>query len=363
VSAALGVVRWTNDLKNLYRVGLIMNTLTAGFAIGYTILRLLKFPSTPWRTSLDHSRRLIVNWLMFIVLLIGLPVACTILPLILGRSGQFNNSYRDWNNACLDGQYTAMLHIRYISVIGSPYSINIYARDSLGVYHYLGLLPSSPSFLENVDFSTPNSILYPTTNQITSDAAAGQHMFSLFPNSSDSALIASLRLNVSETGDQSILATCVNPTSQNSNPPACVNGFLTSGTGGSANNRTNPLLATATGRTKTFEIMYDIISEGSTLENSTFLTGYTGSWPSSETVFMSSSGETSDEAPYGVLEEYNSDGDILAAEGVQVISAPWPGCDGLKVCGTTGLNALIAAGWIWENLGQWKWYSPEDCLL
>ena len=53
--------------------------------------------------------------------------------------------------------------------------------------------------------NTPNFILYPTTNPITSAVAAGQRMFSITGNmSTSSELIASLELNTTNTGTQSI---------------------------------------------------------------------------------------------------------------------------------------------------------------
>ena len=68
-----------------------------------------------------------------------------------------------------------------------------------------------------------------------------------------------------------------------------------------------------------------------------------------------------EQPPKGVLEEFDDNGTPLGTA-VQVVNSPWPGCDGLRVCGTTGVNALIAAGWIWEDLFlQWEWYSVNQC--
>jgi hypothetical protein len=358
-SAGLGVSRWSSKVKNMFKFGLVLTTLAAGYSIGYFILNQLKFSSSPWRTSLDHTRRLIVNWIMFIIFLVGFPVASMVIPLILGRSGQFNPSYQAWKNACSDSRFTSMLHIKYVSAIGYSYSMNIYARDAAGTYHYLGLLPSSGPTDNNVKISTPNFILFPTTNPITPDVAAGQHMFSLaYTNSTPSTFISTLALNATENGGQSIQANC---TTSTNHIKTCVNGFLTSAEQIlSGDVGPNPLLHTVGNKTKTLEIMYDIIpSTMNSTSNSTFLRGFTGSWPNASSSFMTGN-VAAQVGPSGVLQAYNSDGTLMG-EGVQIVNSPWPGCNGLKVCGTTGLNAMIVSGWIWENLDKWMWYSYDEC--
>ena len=357
-SAGLGVSRWSNQLKSLYRFGLALNTLSAGFSIGYFILSRLKFPSSPWQTSIDHPRRLIVNWIMFTIFIVGFPVACTVIPFILGRSGKFNSQYQNWNTACSDSRFNSMLHIKYIATIGYSYSINIYARDLGGKYHYLGLLPSSAPTDNNVNISTPNFILFPTTNPITPDAAAGQRMLHL--TNGTTQLISSLRLNATKNGGQSIEAKCTTSPNQPNNLTSCVNGFLTSSEQIlKGDEGPNPLLRTVGSQTKTLEIMFDINPLKTDSTNATFLRGFTGSWPNASTSFMTGN-VAAQVGPAGVLEEFNSDG-VSVGEGVQVVNSPWPGCDGLKVCGTSGLNAMIVSGWIWENLDKWMWYSSGEC--
>ena len=363
------MTRWSSSLKGLFRFGLVVITLSTGFSIGYFILHLTKFPSSPWRTSLDHTRRLVVNWIMFIIFIVGVPVTFTVIPLVLGPSGRYNPQYQAWNNACMDSQFTAMIQIKYSSPIGYAYSMTMYARDTNGTYHYLGLLPSSSPGIGNVKLTTPNFITYPTTNPITPAVAAGQRMFSLMGNTSISTeLIASLEMNATSTGGQSIQARCTNGTNQSSNLTLCINGFLTSSaqilTG---DDGSNPLLSSGN-RSKTLEIMYDTVTAGTSSSNSTFLRGFNGSWPSESTHFMTSVGgftqapgaSAVDQPPAGVLEEFNSVG-LSVGTGVQVVNSPWPGCNGLRVCGTDGINALIAAGWIWEQLFQWEWYSVDQC--
>ena len=357
-SAGLGVSRWSNQLKSLYRFGLVLNTLSAGFSIGYFILSQLGFPSSPWHTSIDHTRRLIVNWIMFTIFLVGFPIVCTVIPFILGRSGKFNSEYQNWNNACSDSRFNSMIHIKYIATIGYSYSMNIYARDAGGEYHYLGLLPSSAPADNNVKISPPSFILFPTTNPITPDAAAGQRMFSL--DNGTTQFISSLQLNATENGGQSIEALCTTSPDQPNNLTSCVNGFLTSSEQTfKGDEGPNPLLRAAGNQTKTLEIMYDIIPLKTTSTNSTLLRGLTGSWPNASTSFMTGN-VAAQVGPAGVLEEFNSDG-VSMGEGVQVVNSPWPGCNGLKVCGTSGLNAMIVSGWIWENLDKWMWYSNEEC--
>jgi hypothetical protein len=282
--------------------------------------------------------------------------------MLLGRTGKFNPETQAWNSACSDPKFTAMLAISYLSVIGNPYKITIYARDPTGNYHYLGLLPSSDPIVPNVKFTTPSGILNPTTSHLNSDIAAGQQMFSVNPGSDQLQLITSFEMNFTEvTGGQSLSAQCVEANNTASNITDCVNGMLNSGNA----TATNPLLKATDGTNRTLEIQYDIAIEDSPIENSTFLVGYAGTWPSEDTNFLEAllSGVGVDGPPYGQMAEINSEGIKVNAEGVQVISSPWPGCGGLKVCGTSGLNALAAAGWIWENLEKWEWYNAEDCAL
>lgn len=303
---------------------------------------------------------------MFIVFLVGLPVACTVVPFILGRSGQFNVSYQAWNNACSDSRFTAKLHLKYIATIGNSYSMTMYARDTQGNYHYLGLLPTNNPGGDQVTLSTPNFILFPTTNPITPDAAAGQRMFTITTNDYTptlSQLVATLSLNASDSDNQYITAKCLNSTNPTGELTTCLNGELVAGTGiitGPVG--ANPFLRGNSNRTKTFEVTYDILPAETDQTNTTYLRGYLDSWPSDTATFMPG-GIASQDPPSGQLELSDSEGVILDKDGVQVISAPWPGCDGLMVCSTQGINGMIAAGWIWEHLDQWMWYSQEDCLI
>lgn len=366
-TAALGVTRWSNSLKGLFRFGLVIATLSTGFSIGYLILHLLKFPASPWRTSLDHTRRLIINWIMFIVFMIGVPVALTVVPFVVGPTGRYNSQYQAWNSACMDPRFTSMIQIKYSAPIGYVYSMTMYARDVAGTYHYLGLLPSSEPGTFNLKMNTPNFILYPTTNPITSAVAAGQRMFSITGNvSTSSELIASLELNATNTGTQSIQALCTNGTDQSANLIPCLDGFLASSTQSLAGNvSSNTFLSSANG-TKLLEIMYDTITTGNSSSNSTTLSGFNGTWPDEYLsvgggFVQGGSSNPPEQPPKGVLEEFNANGMPLGTA-VQVVNSPWPGCDGLRVCGTTGVNALIAAGWIWEDLFlQWEWYSVNQC--
>ena len=296
---------------------------------------------------------------MFLFFLVGLPVASTVVPFVLGRSGQFNSQYQAWNNACSDNKFNSMVQIQYISAIGNSYSMNIYAKDATGNFHYLGLLPSSGPINNNALISTPNFILFPTTNPITPGAAAGQRMFDLVNTTTQ--LITNLLLNAAENGGQYFQANCTNVSHQQNNYTTCVNGFLTSGEQVLKNfdDGSNPLLHTVGNKTKTLEIMYDIIPNEATFTNSTSLRGFSGSWPNSTTTFMTGN-VAAQVGPGGVLQEYNSNG-VLLGDGVQVVNSPWPACNGLKVCGTSGLNAMIVSGWIWENLDKWMWYSSEEC--
>lgn len=361
-TAALGVTRWSNSNKGLFRFGLVAVTLSTGFSIGYLILYLLKFPSSPWRTSFDHTRRLIVNWIMFIVFMIGVPVTLTVVPFVLGPTGRYNSQYQAWNSACMDPRFTSMIQIKYSAPIGYAYSMTIYARDDAGTYHYLGLLPSSIPGTVNVQMTTPNFILYPTTNPITPSVAAAQRMFSITGNlTNPPELIASFELNATTTGAQSIQAQCTNGTDQSASLIPCLDGFLVS----SANVSSNPILSSGN-RTKILEAMYDTITTGNSSSNATTLTGFNGTWPNEYLTIgggfvQGGSSDPPEQPPEGVLEESNANG-VSLGTAVQVVNSPWPGCDGLRVCGTTGVNALIAAGWIWEELFlQWEWYSVDQC--
>ena len=338
---------------------MILNVLAAGFSIGYLILRFLGFASMPWNADPENLRRFFLNWALFFILLVLLPAGCPLIPMLLGRMGQFNPETQAWNTACMDPEFTVMFTISYLSIIGNPYTINIYARDQGGHYYYLGLLPSTDPLSPNIKFTTPHGILYPTTTQINSDVAAGQQLFAINPGNSPLQLITSFEMNATKTETQSISAKCVIPSDQNSNITQCVNGMLIT----EHSKTVNPLLKSVSGPNRTLAIQYDIIPDGLRSGNFTFLTGYAGTWPSSAASFMSASGIPADIAPYGHLVEVNSKGVKVNGEGVKVISSPWPGCGGLKVCGTSGLNALIVAGWIWENLEQWMWYSQQDCLF
>jgi hypothetical protein len=362
-SAALGVTRWSNNIKNAFRFGLVVLTLSAGFALGYAIMRYLEFTRSPWNGNLDQPRKFTVNWMMFLIFIIGLPVASTLVPFILGHSGQFNSEYQAWNNACMDSKYTSMFHIRYISTIGSAYSMTVYARDVNGTYHYLGLLPTSDPNNNNVILTTPNFVLYPTTNPIVPDTAAGRRMFSVATNETDplsSQLIASLEIDTSDD-NHSIVGKCITSTEQPANLTTCVDGFLRAHQIVNNTIVQNPSIRVIGNRTKTLEIMYDVTPIDNNTSNSTFLDGYVGSWPSDQTSFMT--GDTADDnGPNEVMVESDSEGYILASDGVTVVSSPWPACDGLKVCATSGVAGMIASGWIWENLDQWMWYSTDQCM-
>jgi hypothetical protein len=236
----------------------------------------------------------------------------------------------------------------------------MYARDTAGDYHYLGLLPSSGPAANNVKVSPPTFIVFPPTSPLTPASAAGQQMFTLLHNVTTPQYTATITLNVTGTDGQSIQANCTTSQSQLNNQTICVNGFLTSSAQALSNfgNGPNPILHSGN-RTKTLEIMYDIEPLNSESSNSTFLRGFSGSWPSETTSFMT--GDVAVQvAPSGVLEEFNSVG-VSMGDGVEVVNSPWPGCDGLKVCGTSGLNAMIVSGWIWENLDQWMWYDKDIC--
>ena len=147
---------------------------------------------------------------------------------------------------------------------------------------------------------------------------------------------------------------------QLNNQTVCVNGFLTSSAQALSNfgNGPNPILQSGN-RTKTLEIMYDIDPLNSESTNSTLLRGFSGSWPNEMTSFMTGN-VSAQVAPSGILEQFNSVG-VSMGVGVEVVNSPWPGCNGLKVCGTTGLNAMIVSGWIWENLDHWMWYDKDVC--
>lgn len=335
-----------------------VSTVGVGFSLGYILVKSLGFSLSPWRGSLDHPRPFIANWLLFLIFLIGLPVGCTLVPFILGKSGDFNPAHQAWNSACMDPKYTTMLHIKYLATIGNPYSMNIYSRLEPGDYFYLGLLPTTPPNNANVILSTPNFILNPTTDPIVPSMVAGQEMFSL-TNTSVKTLIATIELSTGQNGSHSILGKCVPSGSHTNNFTTCVNGFLNSGPGESNDSVVaNPFLRSIGKRIKTLEVMYDTVVEG---RNATFLRGYLDSWPGNLNWFMSG-GVASLTAPNAKLEESNADGTVLNTDGVQVVSAPWPGCEGIKVCATNGLSGLIVSGWIWENLERWMWYNKEDCM-
>jgi hypothetical protein len=302
---------------------------------------------------------------MFALLLIGIPVGCTLIPFMLGNSGQFNAETQAWNNACSDSKFNSMFQIQYLAKFGNPYMMNIYARDVIGTYHYLGLLPTS-SNPGNVDItlSTPDYILFPSTNPVDAASKAGQSMFTLLTNDFTlpvSQFIATLEINsTAQTGTHSILGKCTtSPNAQNATLYTCVNGYLQAGAGVvSGPIGANPFLRD--GGNQTLEIMYDILPAETNSTNSTMLHGYIGSWPSDTTTFMPNNVPL-DNPPSGVLREDDSLGNILEMKDVQVINSPWPGCQGLIVCATSGLDGMIAAGWIWENLEKWMWYSSEDC--
>jgi hypothetical protein len=335
-----------------------ISTSGTGFSLGYILLRSLGFSVAPWRGSLDRPRPLIANWLLFAVFLIGLPAGSALVPFILGKSGDFNPAHQAWNSACMDPKYSTMFHIKYLATIGNPFSMTMYARLDKGTYYYLGLLPTTAPNNPNVMLSTPNFILNPTTDPIVASMVAGQEMFSL-TNTSAKNLIATLELSPGHNSSHSILGKCIPSGSQSNNFTTCVNGVLHSGPGESNNSVVaNPFLRSIGPKIKTLEIMYDSpVVEGT---NATFLRGYLDSWPGDLNWFMTGS-VASVTAPNARLEESDADGSILNSDGVQVVSAPWPGCDGLKVCATSGLSGLIVSGWIWENLDRWMWFSQGDC--
>jgi len=346
-------------MKGLFTFALVFNAVVVGISIGVIIMNLAKIPTSPWQSDFDDTVRFVRNWLVFVVCIIGLPAALIVIPLILGRSGRFNAAHRAWNNACMDPKFNAILQIKYVSVIGNPYFMTIYARDATGIYHYLGGHGISAPINRNVEMWTPPFILYPTTNPTTVDVVAGRTAFSL-PTNSSAELVAYMSLNATTDGGQSVQANC---TAGARTLTPCVNGFITSTDqqiqGGQADLGPNPLLRNAANQTKTLEVMYDITALNVRSVNSTFLRGFAGSWPSANYSFMTGN-QAAEAGPSGVLKEYNSNGTFVG-NGVQVVNSPWPGCDGLKVCGTTGLNAMIAAGWIWENLEQWMWYDSVQC--
>jgi len=359
-SAALGVTRWSDVLKKVYTVGMAIATFGTGFSLGYMILRSLNFSTRPWRSSFEDPRSLIANWLLFAVFLVALPVGSTLIPFILGKSGDFNPDYQAWNSACMDPKYSTMLHIKYLAAIGNPFSMTMYARLD-GTYYYLGLLPTTAPNEPNVMLSTPSFILNPTTNPIVSSLEAGQEMFSL-TNTSTKDLIATLTLSTGQNNTHSILGKCIPSGANDNNFTTCVNGTLNSGAGESNNSVVaNPFLRSIGPKITTLEIMYDPSSAAAEGVNGTFLRGYLDSWPGDLNWFMTGD-VASDTAPNASLEESDADGTVIDADGVQVVSAPWPGCEGIKVCATSGLSGLIVSGWIWENLDRWMWYSPQDCM-
>lgn len=338
-----------------------LSTAGIGFSIGYALLKSLSFSLAPWRGSFDDPRPFIANWLLFLVFLIGLPLGCTLIPFILGKSGDFNPAHQAWNAACMDPKYSAMLHIKYLATIGNPFSMNIYARLDKAQYYYLGLLPATPPNTPNIMLSTPNFILNPTTDPIAPPMLAGQEIFSL-TNTSAKTLIATLELSTGKNGSHSILGKCTPSGSHSTNFTTCVNGVLHSGPGESNNSAlvSNPFLRSIGPKIKTLEIMYDLPSVDGT--NATFLRGYLDTWPGNLNWFMTGN-VTSTTAPNARLEESDADGTAVDTDGVQVVSAPWPGCEGIKVCATSGVSALIVSGWIWENLERWMWYDKQGCIV
>lgn len=358
-SAGLAVLRWSSSMKALFTFALVLNSLVTGFSIGIFIMRSAKIPTSPWQTDFDDTFRFVRNWVAFAVCLIGLPAGLIIVPIILGRAGIFNPAHQAWNNACMDPKFNAILQIKYVAVIGNPYFMTIYARSASGSYNYLGGHGISAPINRNVEMWTPPFILYPTVNPANPELVAGQTVFSLPANSSHE-LIAYMSLNATTNGGQSLQANCTTGT-QTLTP--CVNGFITSIDqelqGGQPNLGSNPLLRNEANQTKTLEVMYDVTALNVPTVDSTFLRGFAGSWPSANYSFMVGN-QAAEVGPGGVLQQYNSNGTLLG-DGVQVVNSPWPGCNGLKVCGTNGLNAMIAAGWIWENLEQWMWYDSSQC--
>jgi hypothetical protein len=299
---------------------------------------------------------------MFMIFLVAFPVACTTVPFVLGRSGRFNPSYQAWNNVCGDPKFTSMFHLQYLAAIGNSFSVTMYARDTSGVYHYLGLLPTTQPGGQQFQLTTPNFILFPTTNPVIPNVVAGQQMFTINTNDSTalSQLIASVQLNVSDSNIELITAMCVNSTNTGEQTN-CVSGALLAGSGNISDPvGENPFLRGNHNRTETLKIVYDILPPAVNSTNSTFLTGYLGSWPSNLNSFMTGN-DAASVGPNESLQITDSQGVVLEAEGVRVVGAPWPGCGGLVVCSTTGLDGMIVAGWVWENLNNWMWYSPQDC--
>jgi hypothetical protein len=345
---------------------LAFTTFGTGFSIGYAILRFLRFSIRPWHGSISQPRPFIVNWILFVVCLVALPIGSIIIPFLLGRTGQFNSSYEAWNTACEDAKFTSKFHIKYVSSIGNAFSLTMYARGSQGIYYYLGLLPTTAPANKQVNITTPNFILFPTTNPTTSDVSAGQTIFTIATNNRDQSskeLIATLSLNMAGADNQSIVGWCVNATDPSGQPFICLNGALIAGTEEIAKDSTsgNRSLTEDINRTRTLQVMYDVLAAGTNSSNTTSLNGYLNSWPSYGENYMPN-GVASQTTPSGYL-ELSSVGVVLDNAGVQVVNSPWPGCDGLMVCATQGINGMIAAGWIWENLNQWMWYSPNDCSM
>jgi hypothetical protein len=359
----LSIYRWNNQIKNLYRFALAFTTLAAGFIIAYLFMRISNLPSTPWRGTLDKPWKLAGQWLMFILFLVFFPVGCTITPFLLGNSGQFNKANIAWMNACSDNQFTSMFHIQYLNTFGSPYTINVYARNPFGQYYYLGLLPTSGNPGDSdITFSTPGYILFPSISPVNQATKAAQSTFTLTTNDYTiqlSQMIATLQMNSTNSGTHSILGQCTTSTNaKEASLYTCINGYLRAGTGipmGPMGG--NPFLRSGN---QTLEVMYDILPAETNSTNSTILHGYIGTWPGQNTSFMEGD-IAADQSPSGQLEMSDSLGSVLAVDGVQIVNSPWPGCQGLKVCSTSGVNGMIAAAWIWENLEQWMWYSKADC--
>jgi len=173
--------------------------------------------------------------------------------------------------------------------------------------------------------STPNFILFPTTNPITPDAAAGQRMFTLTTNDytpTINELIYSIDLNMTDTSDQSIVVNCVNSTDPSGDLVTCLNGQLRAGTGVPTGPvGANPFLRATDNRTKTLEITYDVLPAETDSTNTTFLRGYLDSWPPVNADFMAG-GIASQTPPSGVLELSDTAGVTLNKMGVQVMHKP-----------------------------------------
>ena len=242
----------------------------------------------------------------------------------------------------------------------------MYARSVQGTYYYLGLLPTSSPSNPQVNLTTPNFVLFPTTDPPTPEVAAAQRLFTLTTNDYTSPvteLIASVSLDMTDPDNQSIVARCLNSTNESGDLATCLNGALQAGTGVPVGPiGANPFLMEEGNKTKTLEIMYDILPAETDSTNTTSLRGFLNSWPSSNQSFMSG-GIASQTPPNGILELSDSGGVILDEMGVQVVNSPWPGCNGLMVCATQGINGMIVAGWLWQNLDKWMWYSEVDCQL